>query len=54
MVLVEHDVPAVLSLADRVSVLVHGELVASGRADEISRDPLVRQSYLGSAAEAAC
>jgi branched-chain amino acid transport system ATP-binding protein len=54
MVLVEHDVPAVLSLADRVSVLVNGKLVASGRADEISRDPLVRQSYLGSAAEAAC
>jgi branched-chain amino acid transport system ATP-binding protein len=54
MVLVEHDMPAVLSLADRVSVLVYGKLVASGRADEISRDPLVRQSYLGSAAEVAC
>jgi branched-chain amino acid transport system ATP-binding protein len=47
ILLVEHDMDAVFALADRISVLVYGKIVASGTADEIRRDPIVREAYLG-------
>lgn len=47
IVLVEHDMDAVFALADRISVMVRGELICSGAPDEIRNDPLVRQAYLG-------
>jgi branched-chain amino acid transport system ATP-binding protein len=47
MLLVEHDMEAVFSLADRVSVLVDGAVVAVAAPDEIRRDPVVRAAYLG-------
>ena len=47
ILLVEHDMRAVFSLADRITVLVYGQAVASGTPAEIRRDPLVRQAYLG-------
>lgn len=47
MLLVEHDVEAVFSLADRISVLVSGRIIASGAADEIRADANVRSAYLG-------
>lgn len=47
IVLVEHDMDAVFSLADRVSVLVNGRIIASGTPDTIRVDPLVRNAYLG-------
>ncbi len=47
MVLVEHDMDAVFTLADRVSVLVYGRVVATGTPDEIRNDPLVKEAYLG-------
>jgi branched-chain amino acid transport system ATP-binding protein len=47
MLLVEHDMDAVFALADRISVLVYGRVIASGRADEIQNNPDVRVAYLG-------
>jgi branched-chain amino acid transport system ATP-binding protein len=37
----------VFGLADRISVLVHGEIVASGPPTEIRNNPKVREAYLG-------
>jgi len=47
MLLIEHDVDAVFRLADRVSVLVSGQVVASGTPDEVRRDARVIGAYLG-------
>ena len=47
ILLVEHDMDAVFSLADRISVLVYGRVIATGSAAEIRNDPEVRRAYLG-------
>jgi branched-chain amino acid transport system ATP-binding protein len=47
ILLIEHDMDVVFSLADRISVLVGGRIVASGTADEIRNHPGVRVAYLG-------
>jgi len=47
ILLVEHDMETIFALADRMTVLVYGEVVTTGTADEIRNNPLVRQAYLG-------
>jgi len=50
ILLVEHDMDAVFALADRISVLVYGRIIASGSVDEIRANPEVQTAYLGDAA----
>jgi branched-chain amino acid transport system ATP-binding protein len=52
IILVEHDMDAVFTLADRISVLVYGQVIASGTPEEIRVNPEVRRAYLGEDEEA--
>jgi ABC-type branched-subunit amino acid transport system ATPase component len=49
VLLIEHDMDIVFSFADRISVLVNGELFVEGPPDEVARDPRVKAVYLGEA-----
>jgi ABC-type branched-subunit amino acid transport system ATPase component len=48
---IEHDVPLLLSISDRLIALDLGEIVASGNPDDVVRDPIVVSSYLGNTEE---
>ncbi len=51
LVMIEHDMSVVFGLADRISVVVYGEVIASGRPEEIRADPRVKEAYLGQPVE---
>ncbi|MEX2520308.1 MAG: ABC transporter ATP-binding protein [Paracoccaceae bacterium] len=52
LVMVEHDMGVVFGLADRISVLVYGEIIATGAPEDVRADPKVQEAYLGAALEA--
>ena len=52
VLLIEHDMDLVFSFADRISVLVNGELFVEGAPEDVARDPRVKAVYLGEAAHA--
>ena len=52
ILLVEHDMDAVFRIADRITVMVNGAVIASGVPDAIRNDPQVRSAYLGEEAHA--
>ena len=47
LLIVEHDMSVVFGLADRISVLVYGKIIASGTPEQIRKDPKVKEAYLG-------
>ena len=47
VLLVEHDMDAVFRLADRISVMLNGRLIATGAPIEIRNNPEVKKAYLG-------
>ena len=49
LVMVEHDMGVVFRLADRISVLVYGQIIASDTPERIRENPAVREAYLGQA-----
>ena len=49
LIVVEHDMGVVFNLADRISVLVYGEIVATGTPEEVRANPKVQDAYLGTA-----
>jgi branched-chain amino acid transport system ATP-binding protein len=51
ILLIEHDMTAVFALADRISVLIYGRLLASGAPDVVRADPQVVSAYLGESME---
>ncbi len=53
LLLVEHDMDAVFAVADRITVMVNGQVLESGSPDAIRASPAVRQAYLGDAVDAA-
>ncbi|MEX0732905.1 MAG: ABC transporter ATP-binding protein [Aquisalimonadaceae bacterium] len=51
LVLVEHDMDAVFCIAHRLTVMVNGEVIASGPLDSVRQDPAVQEAYLGDGEE---
>src|ERR1700712_341642 len=47
LLIVEHDMSVMFGLADRISVLVYGQIIASGTPEEIRGNPKVKEAYLG-------
>ncbi|WP_460274332.1 ABC transporter ATP-binding protein [Celeribacter sp. ULVN23_4] len=51
LLMVEHDMGVIFEMADRISVLVYGEIIATGTPEEIRANPAVQEAYLGASEE---
>jgi branched-chain amino acid transport system ATP-binding protein len=51
LLIVEHDMSVVFDLADRISVLVYGQVIATDTPENIRANPAVQEAYLGAASE---
>jgi branched-chain amino acid transport system ATP-binding protein len=51
LVIVEHDMDVVFRLANRITVIYYGKVLASGSPEQIRNDPQVKDAYLGQAEE---
>lgn len=51
LLMVEHDMGVIFEMADRISVLVYGEIIATGTPEEIRANPAVQEAYLGASAD---
>jgi branched-chain amino acid transport system ATP-binding protein len=51
ILLIEHDMDAVFRIADHITVMVNGAVIASGEPDAIRRDAAVQSAYLGDVEE---
>ena len=49
ILIIEHDMDVAFALAQSITVLHYGRVIADGLADEVKADPLVQQIYLGGA-----
>ena len=47
VLMIEHDMDIALEMAERVTVLHYGRVIADGLRDDVKADPLVREIYLG-------
>lgn len=47
ILIIEHVMQALMELSDRIIVLHHGDLIANGSPEEVARDPLVLEAYIG-------
>ena len=54
LLIIEHDMSVVFGLADRISVLVYGQIIASGTPEEVRGNPKVKEAYLGEEAASCC
>jgi branched-chain amino acid transport system permease protein len=52
LIIVEHDMDAIFNLAERITVLHEGKVLAEGTPDEIQRNSFVQEAYLGGVAAA--
>ena len=48
-VIIEHDMHVVFSLADRITVLAQGKIIADGKPEDVRGNPIVQEAYLGGA-----